>query len=348
VSVWLVCLCGFAFAAATARAAEVVIPARIPLQGFLTDAAGTPINGTVTVQFRLYELASGGAALWNETQNVNAVNGVFNAMLGDVTPLGADVFKALPVYYVGINFNGDELSPRLRFGSVPYAVHAGDGVPRGAVMSFDLTTCPAGWTEYTPARGRVIVGLPNGGVLAGTAGTALTNLELRSHTHSAAVTFDGAHSHSVDPAAVTSASTSVAHTHFIDPPLQITNFHTHGHEWSTWAPGNQSRWTTFDAAGDSKTINSWSSGVFPVSGGPFIPIAKGPPIAEPMFTSQETHNHSIDIAGFTSGSASVTHSHSVDVPATATTSAGSHTHGVSLGNAQDGTPYVQLLTCKKS
>jgi hypothetical protein len=50
-------------------------------------------------------------------------------------------------------------------------------VPSGAVMFFDLTSCPGGWTEYTPARGRTIVGLNVGGNLHWTKGTALSNLQ---------------------------------------------------------------------------------------------------------------------------------------------------------------------------
>src|SRR5690606_8848693 len=38
----------------------------------------------------------------------------------------------------------------------------GIGVPSGAVMAFDLSDCPSGWSEYTPARGRFIRGIDNG------------------------------------------------------------------------------------------------------------------------------------------------------------------------------------------
>ncbi len=58
--------------------------------------------------------------------------------------------------------------------------------PAGAVSFFNLAACPSGWTELVAARGRYIVGLPAGGALAGTVGTALTNLENRpvgQHTH---------------------------------------------------------------------------------------------------------------------------------------------------------------------
>ena len=62
----------------------------------------------------------------------------------------------------------------------------GGSVPSGAVMSFNLASCPTGWTELVAARGRYIVGRPSGGTLAGTTGTALSNLENRQtgqHTH---------------------------------------------------------------------------------------------------------------------------------------------------------------------
>lgn len=57
------------------------------------------------------------------------------------------------------------------------------GTPAGAVVFFNLASCPTGWTELTAARGMTMVGLPAAGTLAGTVGTAFTNLENRTHTH---------------------------------------------------------------------------------------------------------------------------------------------------------------------
>jgi len=72
---------------------------------------------------------------------------------------------------------------------------AGGGMPAGAVMFSTGASCPAGWSELTAAQGRCLVGLPSGGTLAGTVGTALTDLENRDvgqHTHTTTVS---AHSH---------------------------------------------------------------------------------------------------------------------------------------------------------
>ncbi|MBI4323129.1 MAG: hypothetical protein HY596_02505 [Candidatus Omnitrophica bacterium] len=61
-------------------------------------------------------------------------------------------------------------------------------VPAGAVMSFALASCPAGWSLYGAAQGRYIVGVPPGGAVGGIplGTTPLSNLENRpvgQHAH---------------------------------------------------------------------------------------------------------------------------------------------------------------------
>ncbi len=74
-------------------------------------------------------------------------------------------------------------------------------------MFFDLSSCPSGWTEATSARGRYLVALPSGGSLAGTAGTALSNLENRpvgQHSHSIN---DPGHAHGLEQTPVFGGAT---------------------------------------------------------------------------------------------------------------------------------------------
>jgi hypothetical protein len=74
------------------------------------------------------------------------------------------------------------------------------GVPSG-VIAYMAGACPSGWTEYTAARGRYVVGVPSGGTVAGTVGTALTNQENRAvgqHTHTFSGSALAAHNHTQD------------------------------------------------------------------------------------------------------------------------------------------------------
>ena len=60
------------------------------LEGVLTDASGTVVaDGNYNLTFKLYEAATGGSAIWTETQTVAVSNGVFAAILGSVTPIAA-------------------------------------------------------------------------------------------------------------------------------------------------------------------------------------------------------------------------------------------------------------------
>ncbi len=96
-------------------------PRTISFQGSLTNPDGSNLNdGTVSLEFMLYESETGGTAIWTETQSVNVKNSLFTAILGKVTPLTAAFDKP---YWVGIKVSGNsELSPRLALTSSPYSL----------------------------------------------------------------------------------------------------------------------------------------------------------------------------------------------------------------------------------
>jgi len=175
---------------------QAVAPTQLPVQGFLTDASGVPVDGTVILHFSLYPTQSGGTALWSEEQSVQVLAGVFSAYLGSVHPLDHLLFNDLDQVWLGITVGTDAEMPRLSVGTQPfasYAEHCGnqsvpDAIPSGAVMMFNLASCPPGWSEFTPAAGRYLVGLPPGGTLGASAGSALSDQENRAvgrHNHSA-------------------------------------------------------------------------------------------------------------------------------------------------------------------
>ena len=122
-------------AAATARAASITY------QGALRNVSGQALTGNQTIEFRLYEQATGGTALWGRACSVLLdANGLFNTELGDDTGSalsGVSPSKTLArivsenagkPLYVGVTVadTSGEIAPRQRILSVPYALYADD------------------------------------------------------------------------------------------------------------------------------------------------------------------------------------------------------------------------------
>ena len=83
------------------------------------------------------------------------------------------------------------------------------GVPAGGII-YQTGACWEGWAEYTPARGRYVVGLVGGGAEAGTVGAALGDRESRA---------TGAHSHGSGALSAAYTRPAVAYT---EPTVSYT------------------------------------------------------------------------------------------------------------------------------
>ena len=64
------------------------VPGLIPFQAVLTDSTGVLVgDGNYTVTFAFYPSATGGTALWSETQAVATTDGLFSTQLGGINPI---------------------------------------------------------------------------------------------------------------------------------------------------------------------------------------------------------------------------------------------------------------------
>ncbi|MEE4178394.1 MAG: tail fiber domain-containing protein [Bacteroides sp.] len=103
------------------------VPATIDFQGRLHDHGGSPVNATLSIKFSLYDVGSGGTALWTETKSVQVTDGLFQVKLGDVTPFNASHFSGSD-RWLGIQVGAEaEMSPRMKISSVGYAIQAAEG-----------------------------------------------------------------------------------------------------------------------------------------------------------------------------------------------------------------------------
>jgi hypothetical protein len=127
----------------SAPAAATTSTGTWPYQGRLADSAGNPITATVPMIFRLYNAPGTGATpLWEEQwtgpNSVLVSDGLFNVMLGSLTPIPQSVITGNGTLWLGITAGTDsEMTPRVQLGSVPYAVQALT-VPDGSIGTAKL------------------------------------------------------------------------------------------------------------------------------------------------------------------------------------------------------------------
>jgi hypothetical protein len=95
-------------------------PIQVPYSGQLAED-GELVNGTRSLEIRLYDVPTSGAPLATQTGSVDVVRGVFHTVL----TFDDSVWSLSEPRWIGIAVDGDpELSPRVQIGFVPFAVRA--------------------------------------------------------------------------------------------------------------------------------------------------------------------------------------------------------------------------------
>ncbi|HXF99333.1 MAG TPA: hypothetical protein VNL69_01050 [Bacteroidota bacterium] len=104
---------------------QAQIPRTLSYQGILSDTLGTPKpDGQYAITFRLYDAASGGTALWSETQSLQVKRGLFSAILGSQTAFPSTLTFDRQ-YWLSIQPASEpELAPRIALTSVGYSLIA--------------------------------------------------------------------------------------------------------------------------------------------------------------------------------------------------------------------------------
>lgn len=100
------------------------VPQLITVQGLLTNSGGSPLpNAEYSVVFSIYDVPSGGSALWNESRLVGTTDGIFTILIGSDTPIPGSIFW-INTLFLGIRIESDpEMTPRQRLVTSPYSFH---------------------------------------------------------------------------------------------------------------------------------------------------------------------------------------------------------------------------------
>ena len=99
-------------------------PALINYQGRVVNGTNL-VNGNVGLALRLYNQASGGTLLYEDSNTVTVADGLYSTFLGDNTTTGTlAAALANTNVFLEVRVNGSALAPRERVGAAAYAAHA--------------------------------------------------------------------------------------------------------------------------------------------------------------------------------------------------------------------------------
>lgn len=96
-------------------------PAEVPIQGYITDSEGVPIDDSTEIDVEIFDAQSGGTALHSETLTVDPEAGSFTAYLGTESTLDLSIFQANTDLWAEVTVDGETLQPRLKIATAPYA-----------------------------------------------------------------------------------------------------------------------------------------------------------------------------------------------------------------------------------
>ena len=126
----------------TTAACADAVPQLVNYQGKVYQPSGAAVpDGAYKVAFSIYDVPTGGTAIWTETYDALQVKGsAFHVLLGSINPIGASIFGSAE-RFLGVKLATDpELSPRQKIASVPYALVAEKAATAGTATTATTAT----------------------------------------------------------------------------------------------------------------------------------------------------------------------------------------------------------------
>jgi len=116
-----------AFSQPAFRQSDVILtaPRLLNYQGFLTDTLSNRFTGEATVKVSICDAIVAGRILWTEViTNVPIDRGIFNVVLGNLTPIPESVFYYLGDRWLEVSVNSFTFVPRTHFTASPTSMEA--------------------------------------------------------------------------------------------------------------------------------------------------------------------------------------------------------------------------------
>ena len=136
------------------------LPRLLNVSGRLRDN-GVLVSGDYNITFKIYDVATLGTPLWEETHyNVSVDRGYFSVILGETNPLNLDFNEQ---YWLELVVNGETLSPRIKLTNAGYAFASLDLNPDKNInvantLYIDISSKRVGINTIAPATKLHIIG----------------------------------------------------------------------------------------------------------------------------------------------------------------------------------------------
>ena len=125
------------------------VPCKINYQGRLIKD-NVPVDGTKTMVFSIYAVATGGSPIWtSENVSVEVHNGLFRYVIGSGgTDLSGMDWTAGQALYLEVVIDGDTLTPREELSAYPYAINS--HLLEGRTKEYFINKSDEPQTKYGP------------------------------------------------------------------------------------------------------------------------------------------------------------------------------------------------------
>ena len=138
------------------------VPGMIQYQGRIADpVSGSSVEvNSLPMVFRIYDMAAGGEALWEEPHTVLLNHGIYNVILGSTNAISPSILMNDDLW-LEVLINGEGLTPRQKISSVIFSIKSGDAETLDGLDS----------TEFIVTTGGTMTGslaLPDNGLTIGT------------------------------------------------------------------------------------------------------------------------------------------------------------------------------------
>jgi formylglycine-generating enzyme required for sulfatase activity len=109
--------------------------------GYLRNSDGRPVNGIITMRYKIYDQEVAGSEVWDSGEMTITVDrGLYSVQLGSISnPINSDVIQDASEYYIETIVNASAIEPRKKIQSVPKSILAQKAITADVLSDMNIS-----------------------------------------------------------------------------------------------------------------------------------------------------------------------------------------------------------------